>query len=233
MASRDHVRAPGRLEVEFRSPSALLVAYTVNLSRGGMFLQCDDELPPEGAVLKLDIKLPERGIVSLTGVVAWHRPEAIDTEPRGVGVQFHSLEGELGAIVDALVLEYKGVRILVQSADDRDRRALLRRLKSIISTAEVIFASGEEGAREVLSPDVDLLIIDGDEDERGALATVRYAHSEFGTPTIALAQHASLEKLLFEQGASDVLGNPPHGAALRKAVLLLLSTPSRVTQPLV
>lgn len=229
MASRDHIRAPGRLEVEFRSPSALLVAYTVNLSRGGMFLQCDDELPPQGAVLELDIKLPERGIVSLTGVVAWHREVADGAEPRGVGVQFDTLEGNLGEIVDGLVLDYKGVQILVQSADDRDRKALLRRLKSIISTAEIIFASNDDEARHALSADIDLLIVDADEDERGAQATVRYARSTFATPTIALAQRASLEQLMREQGASDVLGNPPSGAALRKAVLMRLSSPSRIT----
>ena len=229
MASRDHIRAPGRLEVEFRSPSALLVAYTVNLSRGGMFLQCDDELPPQGAVLELDIKLPERGIVSLTGVVAWHREVADGAEPRGVGVQFDTLEGNLGEIVDGLVLDYKGVQILVQSADDRDRKALLRRLKSIISTAEIIFASNDDEARHALSADTDLLIVDADEDERGAQATVRYARSTFATPTIALAQRASLEQLMREQGASDVLGNPPNGAALRKAVLMRLSSPSRIT----
>tara|TARA_R110002096_G_scaffold143328_1_gene299135 strand:+ start:104832 stop:105428 length:597 start_codon:yes stop_codon:yes gene_type:complete len=195
-----------------------------------MFIQCDAELPPKGAVLELEIKLPERGIVSLTGVVAWHREEAEGTEPRGVGVQFDSLEGGLGEIVDALVLDYKGVRILVQSADDRDRKALLRRLKSIISTAEVIFASDDEEAQNALTAEIDLLIVDADEDERGAQATVRYACSTFGTPTIALAQRASLGQLMREQGASDILGNPPNGAALRKAVLLRLSSPSRVTQ---
>ena len=230
MASRDYERAPGRLEVEFRSPSALLVAYTVNLSRGGLFLQCDDELPPEGAVLELDIKLPDRSIVSITGVVAWHRSEASDSEPRGVGVQFDAVHEELGSIVDSLVLDYGGVRILVLSADDRDRQALLRRLKSIISTAEVLFARDEATAREQLAPDIDLLVIDADEDERAALATLHYALGEFGTPTIALAQRASLEQLLVEQGASDVLGNPPNGAALRKSVLQQLSSPSRVTQ---
>ena len=195
-----------------------------------MFIQCDAELPPQGAVLELEIKLPERGIVSLTGVVAWHREVAEGTEPRGVGVQFDSLEGDLGEIVDSLVLDYKGVRILVQSADDRDRKALLRRLKSIISTAEVIFASDDEEAQSALTADIDLLIVDADEDERGAQATVRYACSTFGTPTIALAQRASLGQLMREQGASDILGNPPNGAALRKAVLLRLSSPSRVTQ---
>lgn len=195
-----------------------------------MFLQCDDELPPEGAVLELNIKLPDRGVVNLTGVVAWHRKEAEGTEPRGVGVQFDSLEGELGAIIDALVLDYQGVRILVQSSDDEDRKAILRRLKSIISTAEVIFASDEESAREVLAPDIDLLILDADDDEHAALAVLRYAKEEFGTPTIAFAQRESLEQLLYQQGAADVLGNPPNGTALRKAVLLRLSSPSRVTQ---
>jgi len=195
-----------------------------------MFLQCENELPPEGAVLELHIKLPERGIVRLTGVVAWHREQAQGTEPRGVGVQFDTLDSDLGAIVDAMILDYQGVKILVKSADERDRKALLRRLKSIIASAEVIFVSDEESVRQALSPDIDLLILDADEDERGALAALRFAQVEFATPTIALAQRASLEQLLFEQGAQDVLGNPPNGASLRKAVLLRLSSPSRVTE---
>lgn len=230
MASRDYVRAPGRLAVEFRSPSALLVAYSVNLSRGGMFLQCETELPPEGAELELSIKLPTHEVISLTGVVAWHREAAEGTEPRGVGVQFDAIDAELGAVVDALVLDYKGIRILVQCADDRDRKALLRRLKSIISTSEVIFATNDDEAKDVLTADIDLLIVDADEDERGAIETANYASATFATPTIVLAQRPTLRELMLEQGAANVLGNPPNGAALRKSVLLLLSTPSSVTK---
>ncbi len=229
MASRDHERAPARLEVEFRSPSALLVAYTVNLSRGGMFLQCDTELPPEGAILELSIKLPTHNVVSLTGVVAWHREEAEGTEPRGVGVQFDAIDSELGSIVDSLVLDYKGIKILVQCADDRDRKALLRRLKSIISTSEIVFAKNDDEAKDALGSDIDLLIVDADEDERGAIDTASYASATFSTPTIALAQRPELKERLLAEGAADVLGNPPNGAALRKSVLLLLSTPSQVT----
>lgn len=230
MASRDFVRAPGRLQVQFRSPTALLVAFSVNLSRGGMFIQCDAELPPEGAVLELDINLPDRSVISLSGVVTWQRLEPDVSGPRGVGIQFDSLDDELGKIVDDLVLSYSGIRILVQCADVRDRQTLLRRLKSIIGTAEVVFADDELAASTMLSDQTDLVVVDADDDERAAMATLRRVRDEFDIPVIALAQSQQRQEFLARSGANDVLGNPPSGEQLRRAVLQLLSSPSQVTQ---
>jgi uncharacterized protein (TIGR02266 family) len=230
MPSRDFERAPGRLQVQFRSPTALLVAFSVNLSRGGMFIQCPDEMPPEGAVLDLEISLPDRRIVSLTGVVAWHREQADPTGPRGVGVQFDALDDELGTIVDGLVLSYAGIRILVLCGDPRDRQSLLRRLKSIVGTASVAFADDESSLLEMLSPAIDLVVIDADEDEPGALTAIERIQREHDVPTIALAQSEQRQELLTHRGACEVLGNPPSSSALRQAVLKLLSSPSRVVQ---
>ncbi len=213
----------------FRSPTALLVAFSVNLSRGGMFIQCEDELPPEGAVLELDITLPDRGVVSLTAVVTWQRLEPDATGPRGVGVHFDSLDDELGAIVDGLVLAYSGVRILVQCADARDRQTLVRRLKSIIGTADIVFADDDAGALSLLSESTDLVVVDADEDEGAAIVTLRRAREQHDIPCVALAQSTQRQAELQRCGASEVLGNPPSGEALRKAVMTLLSSPSRVT----
>jgi uncharacterized protein (TIGR02266 family) len=227
MASRDYERAPGRLQVEFRSPTALLVAYTVNLSRGGMFIQCGTELPPEGAVLDLDITLPDRSVVALQGVVTWRRENADESGPRGVGVQFDALAEELGQIVDRLVVGYSSISILVHCKDARDRKTLLRMIKSIIGTAEITFAKDFDEVRAALTKTTDLLVVNADDSEEVATASVSLAQSKFSIPTIALARAPSAKKA----GADEVIRNPPSSAALRKSVLQLLSTPTRVLTP--
>ena len=231
MASRDYERAPGRLQVEFRSPTALLVAYTVNLSRGGMFIQSGSNLPPEGAVLDLDITLPDRSVVGLQGVVTWQRPEANENGPRGFGVQFDTLAEELGGIVDRLVVGYSSISILVQCQDALDRKTLLRMIKSVIGTAEVEFVDNFEAAKTAVKISTDLVIVDADESLSAAADTVDLASAENRIPTIALAKDASTKEAILEAGANDVLSNPPSAAALRRAILQLLSTPARVLTP--
>ena len=231
MASRDYERAPGQLQVEFRSPTALLVAYTVNLSRGGMFIQCGTDLPPEGAVLDLEITLPDRSVVGLQGVVTWQRPEANENGPRGVGLQFDTLAEELGAIVDSLVVGYSSICILVQCQDARDRKTLLRMIKSVIGTAEVEFVDNFEAAKTMVTKTTDLVIVDADENLSAAADTVDLATAENRIPTIALAKDASTNEAIREAGADEVLTNPPSAAALRRAILQLLSTPARVLTP--
>lgn len=231
MASRDYERAPGRLQVEFRSPTALLVAYTVNLSRGGMFIQCGTDLPPEGAVLDLDITLPDRSVVELQGVVTWQREAASESGPRGVGVQFDTLAEELGHIVDKLVVGYSSISILVLSKDARDRKTLLRMIKSIIGTAEVDFVDDFEAATSRIKRETDLVIVDADENSGAATNTLKLAASQHAIPTIALAKAAELKEGLLAAGAKEILNNPPSSAALRRAILHLLSTPTRVLTP--
>jgi uncharacterized protein (TIGR02266 family) len=231
MASRDYERAPGRLQVEFRSPTALLVAYTVNLSRGGMFIQCGTDLPPEGAVLDLDITLPDRSVVELQGVVTWQRPDPNENGPRGVGVQFDTLAEELGEIVDSLVVGYSSISILVLSKDARDRKTLLRMIKSVIGTAEVDFVDDFEGATSSITKSTDLVIVDADEARTAAANTVQLATSQHAIPTIALAKEAENKEALKSAGAKEILSNPPSAAALRRAMLQLLSTPTRVVTP--
>jgi uncharacterized protein (TIGR02266 family) len=231
MASRDYQRAPGRLQVEFRSPTALLVAYSVNLSRGGMFIQCSTELPPEGAVLALDITLPDRSIVSLEGVVSWQREEPDESGPRGVGVQFDALAEELGEIVDRLVVGYTGIRILVQCSDTLERKTLLRMITSVISTVDVVFSTDHEAAQRDMTKTTDLVIVDADESASSAASTVKLAIAEFGIPTIALAADPGAKEFIESAGAKEVLRNPPSAAALRRAILQLLSTPTRIVTP--
>lgn len=224
MASRSNDRAPARLQVLFRSPSALLVAYSVNLSRGGMFIGCDEELPPIGAELDLSITLPDQKIVELGSVVTWQRAQKDLTGPRGVGVQFDTFPAGFGKIVDNLVLGYAGITIVVQSADSHDRKLFVRMLKAIIGTAEIAFADDEVVAGALLGSDTDLLIVDVDEGEPGALVTLAEARKH-SIPSIALTQ---TKRDVLDDAADQVLPNPPTSPEMRKAVLQLLSNPSQV-----
>ena len=48
MTDRDQARMPYTVQVEFRTPSSFLVAYSVNLSRGGLFIETDADIPTGG-----------------------------------------------------------------------------------------------------------------------------------------------------------------------------------------
>jgi uncharacterized protein (TIGR02266 family) len=230
MGHRHYERVPGRFQVEFRSTSSLLVAYSVNLSRGGVFLQCD-ELPPVGTPLALDIALPNKQVVAMTGIVTWHRASADQSGPRGIGVRFETMVDELGLIIDSMVSDFAGITILVQCADERDRRSLLRMLKSIIGTAEVVFADGYDTASNLLGDDnIDLLVVDVDESANDGLATLHVSAAEHDIPCIALVSDQQLIDRAVQSGADQIVGNPPNAMALRKAVMQLLSSPRRVSQ---
>src|SRR6188508_1505831 len=108
MSEREHDRMPYSVEVDFRTPSSFLVAYSVNLSRGGLFLETDVDIPT-GASMTLDFSVPSGGTTSLNGVVAWRRgPEAGDG-PAGIGVEFQDVAPALGALIDQLVTNFRGV----------------------------------------------------------------------------------------------------------------------------
>ena len=44
MTEREHERMPYSVQVEFRTPNSFLVAYSVNLSRGGLFLETNNRV---------------------------------------------------------------------------------------------------------------------------------------------------------------------------------------------
>lgn len=228
MTQRQHERVPVALEVQFRSASSLLVAYSVNLSRGGMFL-ATEELVPVGQRVTLEVAVPKSGTIRVAGTVSWHRAESTSSGPRGIGVQFDDMVDSLGAFIDELVSDFSGVNILVLSADEGDRAAVGRMLRSIIATAEVAGAANERVAAALLGEDIDLLIVDVDEDESAADAALRAARSgESRVPTVALASTEAFEAVVVNAGADEIIGNPPRFAELREAVVRALGKPSAI-----
>ena len=90
MTDREHERMPYSVQVEFRTPSSFLVAYSVNLSRGGLFIETDSEIP-SGAMVTVDFSIPTAGQISLNGAVSWRRGVDSTDGPPGLGVEFMAI----------------------------------------------------------------------------------------------------------------------------------------------
>lgn len=88
-------RIAARLRISYGSGTQqLLTNYSVNLSTGGVFLECDEPLP-EDTPLTLEIFLPTRNSrIRCRGRVAWindPKKKKKDSLPPGMGLQFLDL----------------------------------------------------------------------------------------------------------------------------------------------
>jgi uncharacterized protein (TIGR02266 family) len=232
--TKDHSRRFGRVpvsfEVRYRTAGAFLVAYTTNLSKGGLFIETPTPLPVgTGIALALSAPtIPEP--LQVEGVVAWVRDGA-DPEgyPAGMGVQFAQIEERYGAVIDAIVSAFEGLRILVALASSSGRALIVRYLKSII-TAQVIEAIDAETAMTALESRVDLCLVDlddGPEAERTLLAArERPDHS---IPVIALGANELTRERARALGADETIAAPAVFTALQTAVIRCLAKPAAIT----
>jgi uncharacterized protein (TIGR02266 family) len=220
---------PYAVQVEFRTPSSFLVAYSVNLSRGGLFLETNAEIPT-GAAMTLDFQVPSGGTTSLNGVVAWRRGvEQAGEGPPGIGIEFQDVAPQLGAMIDKLVTGFRGVQVLLLSGDRQDRTTLARNIKSIISTAEITQAADSNIAGSVIAPEVDVAIVDVDFDLDGALKIIRKAKQQRPpVPTVALTSSTTHREQAIASGADEVLPNPPPFADLQVVLVRALGKPMAI-----
>ncbi len=229
---REHERMPYSVQAAFRTPSSFLVAYSVNLSRGGMFLETTADIPT-GALITVDLEIPIAGQVSLNGVVSWRRgAEPVEGQPDGppgLGIEFQDVAPVLGGVIDQLVLSFQGVQILVLSGDRQDRTTLARSIKSIISTAEVLQAADAGVATTLMSGEIDLAVIDIDFDVEGGLAALRNAKAQTPpVPTVALTMNNQLRDHARNAGADEIATNPPPFAELQVVLVRALGKPTSV-----
>jgi CheY-like chemotaxis protein/Tfp pilus assembly protein PilZ len=242
MVERAHERMPYSVVAEFRTTSSFLVAYSVNLSRGGLFLETDADIPT-GALVTVDLDIPTAGRVSINGVIAWRRapgersstdsgPQRSDAQPEivaGLGIEFQDVTPQLGAMIDQLVADFHGMQILVLSGDRQDRTTLARSIKSIIATAEVMQASDANVALTLMSSEIDLAVIDIDFDVEGGLEALRAARAQAPpVPTIALTMNSKLHEHARAAGADEIASNPPPFAELQVALVRALAKPASV-----
>jgi uncharacterized protein (TIGR02266 family) len=220
---------PYAVQVEFRTPSSFLVAYSINLSRGGLFLETEADIPT-GALMTLDLSVPGIGTTSINGVVAWRR--AIDQAaegPPGIGVEFQDIAPQLGAVIDKLVGGFRGVHVLLLSGDRQDRTTLARNIKSVIATAEITQAADHVVAANVLTGEIDAALVDVDFDLEGGLATIRAAKKQQPpVPAIAITSNQAYREQAVQAGADELLANPPQFSDLQVVLVRALAKPVTV-----
>jgi uncharacterized protein (TIGR02266 family) len=219
---------PYAVQVEFRTASSFLVAYSVNLSRGGLFLETDADVPP-GSLMTLELNVPGAGTTSLTGAVAWRRGLEESAGPRGLGVEFQDVAPALGALIDKLVSDFRGVHILLLSGDRQDRTTLARSIKSIISTAEITQVADANVGATVISGELDVAIVDVDFDIDGGIKTIRAAKQQQPpVPVVAITSNAAYRDLAVAAGADELIANPPAFADLQIVLVRALGKPVAV-----
>lgn len=100
-------RTPARIQVECRAGGPSFSAESLNISRGGVFLQTESLLPA-GHTLQLIFSLPEGPRVSAHGRVAWTRPPGDPQGPAGMGIQFESIAPEILRVIEAILEKEAG-----------------------------------------------------------------------------------------------------------------------------
>jgi len=217
---------PYAVQVEFRTASSFLVAYSINLSRGGMFLETAEDIPT-GALMTLDFSVPGAGTTSLNGAVAWRRSvDESSAGPPGIGIEFSDVAPQLGTLIDKLVSSFHGVHVLLLSGDRQDRTTLARNIKSIISTAEITQAADASVAATVITGELDVAIIDVDFDVDGGIKTIQAAKAQTPpVPTIAITSNQAYRELAVAAGADEVMANPPAFADLQVVLVRALAKP--------
>ena len=224
---RKFQRAPLVLEVEFRTAGGFLVAYSSNLSKGGIFLEMDPQLPV-GTRISLRFHVPGGGeAIETAGRVAWVR-ERVNAagEAVGVGVEFGAMGAEVGDTIDRVVGTFSGIRIATL-AELRDRAQTARIVKSALSCTQIEIGDPDE-ARHVFAQQVELLVavmtgIDDEDDE--AVQIIRLAAQQ-PIPVIALTHNAAARAHAEDAGADVIIDYPPSLPDLQTSVVRLIGRPS-------
>jgi uncharacterized protein (TIGR02266 family) len=226
------------LEVEFRNAGAFLVAYSANLSKGGMFVEMEEPLPV-GTEIAMRFAVPGEPAIDVIGVVTWVQAWKTELQPRGMGVRFDHLEARHGEAVDRIVSGFRGLRVLVLSGDASSRAQIVRSLRTIVGTAELIEVDNGEAAEAALARDCDLAIVElfgppgGGEPDMSdpggasdAILAMRLAKAhQPPTPVLAVSSAEDRRLLARELGADLTLPSPPPFPELQTAVIRLLGRP--------
>ncbi len=214
------------MRVQFRNASSFLVAYTVNLSRGGVFLETEEPLAV-GSPITLQLEVPDAGPSQLSGRVSWRREQADVDGPVGIGIEFDDMVDSLGALIDQLVADFGGITVLLVTGDAKDRVTITRQLRSIIATAEVVGAADTRVAESVLDDEIDLILVDGDGDADAVVHMIGEVQSLFSPiPIVVMTGADDTRDRVKDAGASEVISNPPGFGELQAAVMRALGRPS-------
>ncbi len=231
MADRREPRLPISLEVTYRTAGAFLVSYSVNLSKGGIFIETSEPLPT-GETMTLKFDVPGVGPLEVEGVVAWVRTGDETGLPDGMGIQFDTLDARYGNVIDEMVRSFVGLTVLVVAASP-DRLALLARYVRSIIACDIVEATNAAAADAALGDRPDLVVLDLDVHPEMGLRCVRStrahaAKQAHATPVIILAGDHRVRAAGKAAGADEALATPPSYHELQAAVIRTLSRPAAV-----
>ena len=102
VVSQKDDRAPVQIQIEYGGEGPFFSAQSLNISRGGVFLQTEYLLPP-GRAVQLNFQLPAGPRVSARGRVIWTRPTGDPRGPAGMGIQFEALAPEALRAIENLL----------------------------------------------------------------------------------------------------------------------------------
>jgi uncharacterized protein (TIGR02266 family) len=232
MSGRAFQRIPYAVQVEFRTASSFLVAYSLNLSRGGMFLETEHQAEV-GSLITLQFTVPDAGPMRLVGRVSWRRTGKEHEGPPGLGVEFVDMGDEIGEVIDGLVTGYKGLTILLLVNRKQDRDALARFIRAVMTTAEIAAAATLQQAEELLARAVDIAVVDIDSNSNEALYFIRRAKvSAPPVPVLAITGTPKGHAQAISAGADEIIAtNPPSFDELRMRLVQTLGRPSTVREP--
>jgi uncharacterized protein (TIGR02266 family) len=217
------------MRVKFRTASSFLVSYSVNISRGGMFLEV--ATPTEiGQEVQLRLEVENRQPIEVPGRVAWRRDTADAGGPSGIGIEFTQASEPLGMFIDELVSEFTKtktvMRVLLVAPNPHDAMAVVRMVKSTISSAEVVTATTATTAARILGTGIELAVLDASKDATTAMLVIENA-KKTGTPllpTVVLTSDPDIGQRALASGAHEVVKtDAPHD--LSRALVRALGRP--------
>ncbi|MCC6746300.1 MAG: TIGR02266 family protein [Deltaproteobacteria bacterium] len=227
-------RVPVVMEVHYRTTGSFLISYSMNLSKGGLFLETADLLP-SGSTLRLRFTVPGTNHPFETEAkVMWLREGTSDDGlPSGLGVQFDRLDDGIGELIDSLVKDFAGVRLMAAAGDPGAAERLGRYLGSILhcnvittGTAAEAFARLDERTEAGVAAPPDLVAIDLDSLGEVGLTLLRATKGiSPAPPVVALSRDPATARLALDAGAAATLANPPSYERMRQLVLDLLGRP--------
>lgn len=222
---RAHERARLALQVSYRSAGSFLISYTVDLSRGGLFLETA-QLLPVGSALDLTLQVPGAPPWMVHGAVVWLQEVAAPGRPVGMGIQFQDLEKDFGDLIDTLVRQFLGLRLLLSSPSSRTRSQLQRMLRAVVAAVVVEHEPTEGREAPPEGPRFDLAVIDLPDDHPPSLGLLQAVLGGDGsTAVLTIAGSPELRKRAIALGAQEVIDGPVSQGELRIAVLRALARP--------
>jgi uncharacterized protein (TIGR02266 family) len=250
--TRTSPRVEGTFRVCYRSIDELLVAYSSDLSKGGMFLQSDRFLPVN-AVLRLQLELePGAAEIPIICRVVYVRDEKTGRavgKPAGMGIEFLDLTNECLQLIEAFIgekmtggeplpLPTRARRLSVLIVDD-DAGCRTLAAQPFRQRGDYVRVAndGFDALALCLKEPPDLIVSDVNMprmDGWNLLRMVRARPTLASVPFVFLTTLSGEEERLrgYQLGVDDYVGKPFRGKELQARVDRIMERTQRMTHAL-